>query len=58
MYSLATATAWILFEAFGTVRFTVCLSSSERMEGIVCSFAEETVAALQAYYGQIPASLL
>lgn len=35
MYSFATATAWILLEDFGTVRLTVCLSSSFRMEGIV-----------------------
>lgn len=34
MYSLATATAWILLEAFGTVRLTVCLSSSDKMEGM------------------------
>lgn len=31
MYSLATATAWILLLALGTVRLTVCLSSSERI---------------------------
>lgn len=35
MYSLATATAWILLEALGTVRLTVSLSSSVRIEGIV-----------------------
>jgi hypothetical protein len=34
-YSRATATAWILFEAFGTVRLTVSLSTSLRMDGIV-----------------------
>jgi hypothetical protein len=37
MYSLATATAWILFVCLGTVRFTVCLSSSDRIEGIFFS---------------------
>ena len=34
-YSLATATAWILFVCLGTVRLTVSLSSSLRIEGIV-----------------------
>ncbi len=33
-YSRATATAWILLDAFGTVRLTVSLSVSVRMEGI------------------------
>jgi hypothetical protein len=31
MYNFATAPAWILFAGFGTVRFTVCLSSSVRI---------------------------
>lgn len=35
MYSRATATAWILLEALGTIRFTVSLSSSDNMEGMV-----------------------
>lgn len=35
MYSFATATAWILLEALGTVRLTVCLSSSFNIEGIL-----------------------
>lgn len=35
MYSLATATAWILLEALGTCRLTFCLSSSFRMDGMV-----------------------
>lgn len=35
MYSFATATAWILFEGLGTVRLTVCLSSSESMDGML-----------------------
>jgi hypothetical protein len=35
MYSFATATAWILFDGFGTVRLTTCLSSSDSIEGIV-----------------------
>lgn len=34
-YSLATATAWILLDCLGTNRFTVSLSSSLRMEGMV-----------------------
>ena len=40
MYSLATATAWILLVCLGTVRFTVCLSSSDRIEGIFFSSIE------------------
>jgi hypothetical protein len=31
MYNFATAPAWILFAGFGTVRLTVCLSSSVRI---------------------------
>lgn len=38
MYNLATATAWILLDAFGTVRLTVCLSSSVRIDGILGRF--------------------
>ena len=34
-YNRATATAWILFDAFGTVRFTVSLSTSPRTDGIL-----------------------
>jgi hypothetical protein len=34
MYSLATATAWILLADLGTVRLTVSLSSSDRIEGM------------------------
>lgn len=34
MYNLATATACILLEALGTVRLTVCLSSSDNIEGM------------------------
>src|ERR1700739_2551073 len=34
-YSFATATAWILFDAFGTVRLTVSLSVSFKTLGIV-----------------------
>lgn len=32
---MATATAWILLPDLGTVRLTICLSSSDRMDGIV-----------------------
>ena len=39
MYNLATATVWILLADLGTVRLTVCLSSSERIEGIAACFA-------------------
>ena len=39
IYSFATATAWILFAALGTVRLTVCLSSSERIEGMAARLA-------------------
>lgn len=35
MYSFATATAWILFDDFGTARLTICFSSSVRIEGMV-----------------------
>jgi hypothetical protein len=35
MYSLATATVWILLADLGTVRLTVSLSSSDRIDGIV-----------------------
>ena len=34
MYSLATATAWILLADLGTVRLTVSLSSSDRIDGM------------------------
>jgi hypothetical protein len=40
MYNLATATVWILFEDLGTVRFTVCLSSSERIDGMAACFVD------------------
>lgn len=40
MYSLATATAWILLEALGTVRLTVCLSSSDKIEGMAAACME------------------
>lgn len=43
MYSLATATAKILFEAFGTVRLTVCLSSSDRIDGMAAAWGERGV---------------
>jgi hypothetical protein len=42
MYSFATATAWILFADLGTVRFTVCLSSSERIDGMAAGFADSS----------------
>lgn len=42
MYSLATATAWILFADLGTVRFTVCLSSSERIDGMTAGVADSS----------------
>jgi hypothetical protein len=38
MYNLATATVWILLADLGTVRFTVCLSSSERIDGMVAAY--------------------
>jgi hypothetical protein len=34
-YSFATATAWILFDAFGTARLTVSLSTSLKRPGIL-----------------------
>ena len=34
MYSLATATAWILLADLGTVRLTVSLASSDRIDGM------------------------
>lgn len=42
MYSLATATAWILLADLGTVRFTVCLSSSDRIDGIAAGPADSS----------------
>lgn len=42
MYNLATATAWILLPDLGTVRLTICLSSSDRMDGIVAGGADST----------------
>lgn len=44
MYNLATATAWILLPDLGTVRLTICLSSSDRIEGIVAGYARRAAA--------------
>jgi hypothetical protein len=43
MYSLATATVWILLADLGTVRLTVSLSSSDRIEGIAAGGVVEVV---------------